>query len=106
MQKTRVSCMWAQRVNKYNESGEILKTWCTLNHIQPARLRYWIRELKANDTPTNNLSDWISIDTEELKVVTKDEQLIVRIGSASIEVNSNFNKDLFLKVTEVLLSLC
>ena len=49
MLKTKVNCMWEQRVINYNASGEVLKTWCNLNHVKPARLRYWMRELKAND---------------------------------------------------------
>ena len=106
MLKTKVNCMWEQRVINYNASGEVLKTWCNLNHVKPARLRYWMRELKANDDSAEKSSSWLSIDTAKLNVVTKEDHLIVKIGNSSIEVNSGFDKDLFSEVTKVLLELC
>ena len=79
---------------------------CGANQKRLDRLRYWIRVFKPNNTTTEKSTSWISVDTSELKVISKEQPLIVNIGNASMEINSDFNKDLFLKVTELLLSLC
>ena len=106
MAKTTMRYVWEQRVTLYKSSAQSLSTWCEENDVKPARLRYWIREFEGNHTVTEKITSWISVDTTELKSVIKDESLIVKIGDASIHINSGFNKDLFSEVTEVLLSLC
>jgi len=106
MLKTKVRYLWEQRVTAYKASNQTVPAWCKANDIKPARLRCWIREFKDTHTTTEKVTSWVSVDTNELKIITKEHPLIVKIGAASIEINSGFDKDLFSKVTEVLLSLC
>ena len=106
MVKTKVSIMWEQQVMAYKASGKTLLLWCNENNVKAARLRYWIREIKAKHATTEKVTSWVSVDTTELKMTTKGQHLTVKIGNASIEVNSDFDKELFSKVTEVLVSLC
>ena len=106
MIKTKVRSMWEQRVTAYKASGQILSDWCRSNDVKPASLRFWIREFKDAKTITEKVTSWVSVDTTELKVIAKQHPLIVKIGAASIEINLGFDKDLFSKVTSVLLSLC
>ncbi|MGH4140727.1 IS66 family insertion sequence element accessory protein TnpA [Clostridium sp.] len=106
MSRTKVSYIWEQRVADFKASGQTATMWCESKKIRPATLRYWIRVFKPNNTVTEKSTSWISVDTSELKVISKEQPLIVNIGNASMEINSDFNKNLFLKVTELLLSLC
>lgn len=106
MSETKVNFMWQHRVDDYNASGQTVAIWCKENDIKPARLRSWIREFSTDRTATKKVANWVSVDATELKDVISEKSLIVKIGVASIEINSNFDKDLFSKVTEVLLSLC
>ena len=106
MARTKVSYAWEQRVNDYKSSGQTTQTWCKSNAVRPATLRYWIREFKSNNTVDEKSTSWISVGTPKLKSNTNEQHLIVKIGEVSIEINSGFDKDLFSKVTEVLLSLC
>ena len=106
MLKVKVRSMWEQRVATYNASNQTLSDWCKVNDIRPATLRYWIREFKVINTTTEKVTSWISVDRTELKSTAKEQPLIVKIGNASIEINSGFNKELFSVVTEVLISLC
>jgi len=106
MSETKVNLMWQHRVDDYNSSGQTIAIWCKENDVKPARLRSWIREFNTNHTATKEVANWVSVDTTELKDVISENSLIVKIGAASIEINSNFNKELFSKVTEVLFSLC
>ena len=106
MSRTKVSYIWEQRVKDFKASGQTAQIWCVSKKIRPATLRYWIRVFKLNNTTTEKVTSWISVDTSELKAIAKEQPLIIKIGNVSMEINSNFNKDLFLKVTELLLSLC
>lgn len=106
MLRTKVNFMWQHRVDDYNASGQPIAIWCKENDVKPARLRSWIREFSSDHSVAKEVPNWVSINTTEFKDVINENPLIVKIGAASIEINSNFNKDLFLKVTEVLLSLC
>ena len=108
MVRTKASYVWEQRVTEYKASGQTAQTWCKSNDVRPATLRYWIRVFKATNTSTTDekVTSWISVDATELKIITKAEPLIVKIGDASIEINLGFDKDLFSKVAEVLLLLC
>ena len=106
MVRTKVSYVWEQRVTDYKVSGQTAQIWCKSNGVRPATLRYWIRQLKSITTATEEVTSWVSVGTTELKVISKEHPLIVKIGAASIEINSDFDKNLFSKVTEVLLSLC
>ena len=106
MLRTKVNFMWQHRVDDYKASGQTLSIWCKDNDVKPARLRAWIREFSSDNTATKESAHWVSVDTAELKDVINDKPLIVKIGAASIELNSNFDKELFSKVTEVLFSLC
>ena len=106
MVKTKVRSMWEQRVTAYKNSNQTLPNWCKANDVKPARLRCWVREFKDAHTTTEKVTNWVSVNTTKLKVIDKKQSLIVKIGDASIEIPPDFNKDLFSKVTEVLLSLC
>ncbi len=106
MVKTKVRSMWEQRVTAYKISNQTLPVWCKTYDVKPARLRCWIREFTGTHATTEEVTNWVSVDTTELKVIAKQHPLIVKIGAASIEINSDYDKDLFSTVTSVLLSLC
>jgi len=106
MIRTKVNFMWQHRVDDYHASGQTITIWCKENDVKPARLRSWIREFSSDHTDNKEVPNWVTVNTTELKDVINENPLTVKIGAASIEINSNFDKKLFLKVTEVLLSLC
>ena len=106
MIRTKVSYVWEQRVTDYKASGQATQTWCKSNDIRPATLRYWIRVFKDIHADNEKVTNWVSVSTTELEMTNKVQTLIIKIGNASIEINSDFDKELFLKVTEVLISLC
>lgn len=106
MINTKVRDMWEERVKDYNSSGQTVSTWCKSKDVKPNRMRCWIREFKANDTDSKKVTNWVSVETIELKAINKEKPLLIKIGAATIEVTSNFDKELFSKVTEVLLAQC
>jgi transposase-like protein len=71
MLRTKVNFMWQHRVNDYKSSGQTISIWCKENDVKPARLRAWIRAFSSDHTSTKEVSNWVSVDTTELKAAIK-----------------------------------
>jgi hypothetical protein len=76
MSRTKVSYIWEQRVKDFKASGQTAQIWCVSKKIRPATLRYWIRVFKPNNTTTEKVTSWISVDTSELKAIAKEPEFV------------------------------
>lgn len=65
---------------------ELRKEWYKLSSI-------WVLEERIKDQNTEKAkSSWVTVVIEEAKTAPS-ESLLIKIGSVSIEVNSDFNPD-------------
>jgi hypothetical protein len=83
--------------------------WCRANNIKPSTFRYWLDKEKAIDAMQKEpeAAKWLPVEIENDKFEnTTEEILIVKIGSAAIEVREGFNKKLFQEIISILLASC
>lgn len=109
MTKTGLKEQWAKRVKEYKASNMSISGWCRANDIKPSTFRYWLDKEKAIDAMQKEpeAAKWLPVEIENDKFEnTTEEILIVKIGSAAIEVREGFNKKLFQEIISILLASC
>jgi hypothetical protein len=109
MTKTGLKEQWAKRVKEYKASNMSISGWCRANNIKPSTFRYWLDKEKAIDAMQKEpeAAKWLPVEIENDKSEnTPEETLIVKIGSAAIEVREGFNKKLFQEIISILLASC
>ncbi|EJL38656.1 hypothetical protein PMI08_05382, partial [Brevibacillus sp. CF112] len=99
--------VWSTRINDYRASGERVATWCERHQVTPRQLWYWMRKLKGEDEPkqATNKPQWVPLQVKESTSDTASP-LLVKVGSASIEIRSGFDPSLLADVVKVLKTLC
>mgnify|MGYP001289011261 CR=1 FL=1 len=99
--------VWSARIKDYRSSGERVATWCERHEVTPRQLWYWMRKLKRADEqkPATSKPQWVPIRMDE---PSSDgaSPLLVKVGSASIEVRPGFEPSLLADVVRVLKALC
>lgn len=99
--------VWSSRIKDYRSSGERVATWCERHEVTPRQLWYWMRKLKRVDEPKQaaNKPQWVPLHVEES---TSDgaSPLLIKVGSVSIEVRTDFEPSLLADVVKVLKALC
>jgi hypothetical protein len=109
MTKTGLKEQWVKRVKEYKASNMSISGWCRANNIKPSTFRYWLDKEKAIDAMQKEpeATKWLPVEIENDKPEnTTEEILIVKIGSAAIEVREGFNKRLFQEIIKILLASC
>jgi hypothetical protein len=95
---------WEARIASYRASGQSAKEWCAANGLQPHQLWYWLRRNSTGTTSTAVKSTrWLPV---EMTPVDHDDALLIRIGTACIEVKPGFDPDLLSGVVRTLSGLC
>jgi hypothetical protein len=100
---------WLARITDYQSSGLTMKAWCTQNHYSIEQLKYWLRLSKrASSSPIPAPAS--PVPFVQLTAVDGPSEstssLIVRIGHASIELQSGFDPKLLHDVVQVLTRSC
>lgn len=118
MRRIEVPEIWVSRINAYKAREERAPVWCERNQVTQDQLYYWMDRLKkANEQALLAgkprfiplcLDDAVA---EEAKQVQPDQvcaasPILVRVGSATVEVGPGFDALLLGEVVKVLKSLC
>ncbi len=103
MAKQELDVAWQAKIKEFRASGQTQAAWCEENGIKLHILKHWL--IKSKRQPVIDKANWV-----ELKLPKKEEKqyssIIVKIGSASIEVHSNFEPELLSSVVRVLMAQC
>ena len=101
MTTSEVQAMWQERITTFKASGQSnVAAWCRENDIRVKSMYNWLRkERKVEET--YSAQTWLPIDISETSTTTLPS-LTVRIGTASIEITSDFDPSVFDKVVQVL----
>jgi hypothetical protein len=105
MSQAEVRHQWEVRITAYRSIGQSAAEWCAAHHLQPRQLWYWIRKFKTPKDTVTPSSRWMALNVDYSFKET-ESALLIRIGSAVIEVNSSFNPALFSEVVRTLQTLC
>lgn len=116
---------WKEIYNKFKKSNKPRLEFCEENNLNKATFRKWhnhfegikphpnrLRNMKK-DTNTPTKFTEVTIENTEINlesstppVIEKSSTITVKVREASIEVDTNFDKNLFKKVMEVLKETC
>jgi hypothetical protein len=97
---------WEQRIAEFRASGQTAVAWCAAHDVNLHRFRYWLRKFPTKRATESTPSvRWLSVKVDE-PPVAEDGILLVRVGSASIEVKPGYNPTLLRQVVQTLATLC
>src|SRR5690606_33139133 len=99
MTKDERLALWVARIKDYQASGERVATWCERHQVTQHQLWYWMRKVKQAEQPVQ-LADhpqWMALRLDETKTGGV-QSLLVRVGTASIEVKAGFEPSLLADV--------
>ena len=96
MTRTELEHMWESRISAYRSSGQRVSTWCEVHQIN--RKTFSKEEAGA--------PEWVALDLGEQTTDEQEPTLLVKVGSAVIEVKPGFNRHLLSEVVQTLQDLC
>lgn len=92
--------LWSGLVAEFRASGLGPAQWCRQNGYKVRHLHYWLRKFPATDAAASETTAWLPVpvapDREE------PPSLVVRVGSAVIDVPPGFDPDLLRAVVRTL----
>jgi hypothetical protein len=99
MKRAEKQQLWETRITDYRTSGQSANDWCATNGLKPWQLWYWLRQDSAMKTdPKMKTTTWLPV---ELKEPLPGNTVLIRIGSACIEVKSGFDPALLQLLEQV-----
>lgn len=98
---------WRNRVAAFRASGQSGAAWCAAHGLKPHLLYYWLQRFRpAVAEQTTEPTQWLPVAVSDDRKSVSADQLLVHVGSATIEVRSGFNADMLASVVRVLKALC
>jgi len=98
---------WEIRLKDYRSSGQKLADYCANHQLKADQVRYWLRKQKRTKQPiANTIAQWLAVEIEGTKTECIGLPLLIKIGSAIIEVHPGFNAELLLDVVRTLNTTC
>ncbi|MCM3625123.1 helix-turn-helix domain-containing protein [Brevibacillus borstelensis] len=99
--------VWIARIQDYRSSGEQAATWCERHGVTPRQLWYWMKKLQPAEKQKQAIRQpkWIPVHLDETSH-DGSSSLLVKVGSATIEVRPGFDPSLLADVVRVLKALC
>lgn len=103
MGREAIRMKWEARIQAFRASGQKATHWCNAKQINRRQLYAWIKRLDASSpSPSGNRTAFIPVHmTSEVKP-EPSSSLRIRIGSAIIEVEAEFEPALLRKVVHAL----
>lgn len=105
MSQTELYELRRNQINALQESGLSANAWCKENHVKASTLRYWIHKIHMEDKSTSDETAWVQLTPEQPQSTEKSSPIIVRIGTLTIEVQSNFDRTAFADVIATIQNL-
>lgn len=96
---------WEVRIAAYQSSKQSATEWCAIHQLQPRQLWYWLRKFKITKNKVSPTSQWVTLEMEK-PFKDNNDCLLVRIGTAVIEVKPGYNSTLLSDVVRTLQTLC
>jgi len=107
-------------VADYLGSELTIEEWCKRNGFKDGQLRYWLRKARQEGFIDRVSQGWACVEVVDndsmdasAPVIAADRQqltdesgLMVRVGSATIEVRPGFNPSLLSEVLRVVAATC
>jgi hypothetical protein len=103
MTQTEIRKVWESRIADYRSSGLSVSQWCDSHQVNRHQFYYWKRKL------TNSVSTiprWVTVNVDPQPADENEPPLLVKIGSAVIEVKTGYNRALLSDVVRTLQALC
>lgn len=98
--------LWVNRINEYRASSLTAVKWCEENKVSVHGLRHYIskfnKENKLQSIEETTKTKWASLDMPNIITEENSNKLKITIGQATIEVDANFNPDIFESVVRIL----
>lgn len=95
------------QVDTFRKSGLTADEWCKENDMKISTFRYWLHKIHIKEnTATNQENQWMQLTPERQEVTGQFSPIIVRIGSLSIELQSDFDRTAFADVVTAIQRLC
>ena len=101
MNKAENHKYWSKKVAEFKKSGKTKEEWCKKKNITIKQFNYWLRQFSEETTETQ----WLPMEINQEEIAT-NSPIIVKIGTASIEVNPSFDKEHLSAVLKVISALC
>lgn len=102
---------WFPIIKTCRESGMTVKTWCQKNDVNEKQFYYWQRKLRetaisALPEGTAKLPKFVpllpSVKTSALPLATFIPSMVIRVGTASIELSDHVPPELLASVLRVI----
>jgi hypothetical protein len=97
MNKVENHKYWSKKIAEFRRSGKTKEEWCQKQNISNKQFTYWLRQFSGETTETQ----WLPVEIKEVERLP----LVLKVGTATIEVPSGFDKEHLLAVLEVLKGL-
>ncbi|QGQ93877.1 hypothetical protein EHS13_29960 [Paenibacillus psychroresistens] len=98
---------WITRIADFKSSGLTMSAWCKTHTQSMHQLKYWLKKMNISVRPSSSSSStqWLPVTLASNKQkVDITGNLVVRVGSASIEVPADFNANLLRDLVRTLTS--
>jgi len=105
--------IWEKRISEQEASGLARKPWCARHGIQYTTFRYWLE--KTGKLPVAKkpivrtvvpaMPTWLELSpASELPIPSASDNLVVRIGEATVELRRGFDPELLREIMRALAS--
>jgi transposase len=95
---------WADRVREWKSSGESADEYAARLGVKPGTLRWWSSRLRRRVKADGGVASEPSVRI--VRVVAKEKSaagtLMVRVGTAQVEVRAGFDRSLLRELVEAL----
>ncbi|QGQ97673.1 IS66 family insertion sequence hypothetical protein [Paenibacillus psychroresistens] len=97
---------WITRIADFKSSGLTMAAWCKTHEQSMHQLKYWLKKMNISVRPRSSSSThWLPVALPSNKLqIDGTGNLVVRVGSASIEVPADFNANLLRDLVRTLTS--
>ena len=94
MNRSELAEQWREQIEDFTTSGMTAQEWSNYNRVPLNQLQYWKRRLKELDKPQSNATTWTALEIAQ----PSPSSITLRIGGASIDLNSGFDQSLLREV--------
>lgn len=105
MKQAKVRQAWEARVAAYRASGQSAAVWCAAHQLTTRQLWYWLRKFSNTKPTVTPSSRWVTV-TVDKEPEEKETALIIKVGSAEIEVKPGYNSTLLSSIVKTLQAIC